>query len=61
VRAGGTGAASGAGADSQQPAWAKRLQTRQKLSHAAMTAAHALRGGDGGGSGQGPNLNDSDT
>jgi len=61
VRSGNAGAASGAGSDSQQPAWAKRLQTRQKLSHAAMTAAHALRGGDGGGSGQGPNLNDSDT
>jgi len=45
----------------QQPAWAKRLQNRQKLSNSAITAAHALRGGDGGGSGQGPNLNDSDT
>jgi len=61
MRSGGTGAASGAGADSQQPAWAKRLQNRQKLSNAAMTAAHTLRGGDGGGSGQGPSLNDSES
>jgi len=61
LRPNGSGAASGGGSDSQQPAWAKRLQRRQKLSHAAMTTAHALRGGDGGGSGQGPSLNDSDT
>jgi len=61
VRPNGSGAASGSGSDSQQPAWAKRLQNRQKLSNAAMTAAHALRGGDGGGSAQGPSLNDSDT
>jgi len=62
LRSGGASAVSGAGsASQQQPAWAKRLQTRQKLSNATMTAAHALRGGDGGGSGQGPSLNDSDT
>jgi len=60
LRSGSAGAASGADSQ-QQPVWAKRLQSRQKLSHAAMTAAHALRGGDGGGSGQGPSLNDSDT
>jgi type IV secretion system protein TrbL len=68
------GAAGGAGASSQaaageaasgaanaQPAWAKRLHRRQQLTHAATTTAHALRGGDGGGSGQGPSLRDSDS
>lgn len=45
----------------EQPAWAKRLQRRQQLTHAATTAAHTLRGGDGGGSGQGPSLRDSDS
>ncbi|USP11855.1 P-type conjugative transfer protein TrbL [Aeromonas dhakensis] len=45
----------------EQPAWAKRLQRRQQISHAATTAAHTLRGGDGGGSGQGPSLSDSDS
>ena len=44
-----------------QPAWAKRLQRRQQLTHAATTTAHTLRGGDGGGSGQGPSLRDSDS
>ena len=44
-----------------QPAWAKRLHRRQQLTHAATTAAHTLRGGDGGGSGQGPSLRDSDS
>ncbi len=40
---------------------AKRLHRRQQLTHAATTAAHTLRGGDGGGSGQGPSLRDSDS
>ena len=44
-----------------QPAWAKRLHRRQQLTHAATTAAHTLRGGDGGGSSQGPSLRDSDS
>ncbi|URG49339.1 P-type conjugative transfer protein TrbL [Pectobacterium quasiaquaticum] len=43
-----------------QPAWAKRLHRRQQISHAATTAAHTLRGGDGGGSSSGPSLNSSD-
>ncbi|SDP98565.1 P-type conjugative transfer protein TrbL [Ectopseudomonas guguanensis] len=43
-----------------QPAWARRLQRRQQISHAATTVAHTLRGGDSGGSGSGPNLRDSD-
>ena len=45
----------------EQPAWAKRLHRRQQLTHAATTAAHTLRGGDGGGSGSGPSLRDSDS
>ncbi|MBV6778786.1 P-type conjugative transfer protein TrbL [Xanthomonas euvesicatoria] len=44
----------------EQPAWAKRMHRRQQITHAATTAAHTLRGGDGGGSGQGPSLRDSD-
>ncbi|MCK4141930.1 P-type conjugative transfer protein TrbL [Ralstonia pseudosolanacearum] len=48
-------------ANQQQPAWAKRLHRRQQIGHAATTAAHTLRGGDGGGSSQGPSLRDSDS
>ncbi len=66
--AGSSQAAAGEGADSaasapkqEQPAWAKRMHRRQQITHAATTAAHTLRGGDGGGSGQGPSLRDSDT
>lgn len=44
-----------------QPAWARRLQRRQQISHAATTVAHTLRGGDSGGSGSGPSLRDSDS
>ncbi|HCK0545022.1 TPA: P-type conjugative transfer protein TrbL [Pseudomonas aeruginosa] len=44
----------------EQPAWAKRMHRRQQITHAATTAAHTLRGGDGGGSGQGPSLRGSD-
>ncbi|WP_410056352.1 type IV secretion system protein [Pseudomonas aeruginosa] len=44
-----------------QPAWARRLQRRQQISHAATTIAHTLRGGDGGGAGSGPSLRDSDS
>ncbi|HBP0115089.1 TPA: P-type conjugative transfer protein TrbL [Pseudomonas aeruginosa] len=45
----------------EKPGWAKRLQRRQRLTQATTTAAHTLRGGDGGGSGQGPSLRDSDS
>ena len=45
----------------EQPAWAKRLHRRQQLTHADTTAAHTLRGGDGGSSSQGPSLRDSDS
>ena len=47
--------------DQQTPAWASRLHRRQQIAHAATTAAHTLRGGDGGGSGSGPSLGDSDS
>lgn len=42
----------------QQPAWAKRLQRKQQVSQATSTLAHTLRGGDAGGSTQGPRLRD---
>jgi type IV secretion system protein TrbL len=59
-----TNEANSTAADPQQqaqPAWAKRLHRRQQISHAASTAAHTLRGGDGGGSSSGPSLHDSDS
>ena len=40
------------------PAWAKRLQRNQRLSHGISTAAHTLRSGDHGGGGASPNLHD---
>ena len=52
------GGAEGAPANTGQPAWARRLQRRQQLTHAATTVAHTLRGGDGGGAGSGPSLRD---
>lgn len=57
-------AAMGQGPDGQpetptaQPSWAKRLQRRQQISQATATVAHTLRGGDAGGSAQGPRLKD---
>ena len=54
----GDGSAQGA---QERPAWAERLHRRQQLAHAATVAAHTLRGGDGGGSSQGPSLRDSDS
>ena len=53
--------AAGSAPSAEQPAWAKRLHRRQQLTHAATTAAHTLRGGDGGSSSQGPSLRDSDS
>jgi type IV secretion system protein TrbL len=53
-----TGASTSASA-AQQPQWAKRLQRKQQLTHAATTVAHTLRGGDGGGSSPGPQISDS--
>lgn len=40
------------------PAWAKRLQRNQRLSHGISTAAHTLRSGDHGGGGASPSLRD---
>ncbi len=40
------------------PAWAKRLQRQQRMSHGATTAAQVLRSGDHGGSGASPSLRD---
>ncbi|MBT9508621.1 P-type conjugative transfer protein TrbL [Rhodoferax sp.] len=40
------------------PAWAKRLQRNQRLSHGVSTAAHSLRSGDHGGGGASPSLRD---
>lgn len=57
--AGSASAASAApGAPAKQPDWAKRLQRKQQLTHAATTVAHTLRGGDGGGSAPGPQVRD---
>ncbi|BAQ38061.1 P-type conjugative transfer protein TrbL [Pseudomonas aeruginosa] len=56
-----TGEGEGSAPKQEQPAWAKRMHRRQQITHAATTAAHTLRGGDSGGSGQGPSLRDFDT
>ncbi|PRE08041.1 MULTISPECIES: P-type conjugative transfer protein TrbL [Pseudomonadota] len=61
TEAGASSASSTSAATNQeQPAWAKRLHRRQQIAHAATTTAHTLRGGDGGGSAQGPSLGQSD-
>jgi len=52
------GGADATPANTEQPAWAKRLHRKQKISQAASTVAHTLRGGDGGGSGSAPSLRD---
>jgi len=57
----GTSAASNPASDASgnAPAWAKRLQRRQRLAHGASTAAHVVRSAEHGGSGAHPNLHDS--
>lgn len=67
----GTGAASAVGSmrggtdspgsPSAEPGWAKQMRRKQQMTHAATTAAHALRSGDAGGSGASPSLRDSTT
>ena len=52
------GGADATPANTEQPAWAKRLHRKQQISQAASTVAHTLRGGDGGGSGSAPSLRD---
>ena len=58
--AGGSTAANAMRADASPPApaWAKRLQRNQRLSHGVSTAAHTLRSGDHGGGGASPSLRD---
>jgi type IV secretion system protein TrbL len=40
------------------PAWARRMKRQQSLHHGAMTTAHALRSGDGGGAGTAVSLSE---
>jgi type IV secretion system protein TrbL len=47
-----------ASAPATEPAWAKQMRRKQQITHAATTAAHALRSGDAGGSGASPSLRD---
>ena len=58
------GADDGASASSQAtgtpPGWAQRMRRSGHASHAVQTAAHALRSGDGHGSGSSINLSESD-
>src|SRR5690554_1376111 len=42
------------------PAWAQRMQRRQALNHGTTMAAHAVRSGDGHGTGSSVNLSESD-
>ena len=42
------------------PAWAKRMQRSQKLSHGVQAAAHAVKSGDAHGGGSSVNLSESD-
>jgi len=58
--AGATTSAGATNADTPPPApaWAKRLQRNQRLSHGVSTAAHTLRSGDHGGGGASPSLRD---
>ncbi|WP_375788581.1 P-type conjugative transfer protein TrbL [Bradyrhizobium sp. Pha-3] len=42
------------------PAWAKRMKRSQAMSHGVQTAAHAVRSGDGHGSGSSINLSEGD-
>lgn len=51
-------AASGEGAQSAAPGWARRLRRRQPLTHGVSTAAHVVRASDHAGSGAQPHLSD---
>lgn len=53
-----TAEANGSSTPSAEPAWAKQMRRKQQMTHAATTAAHALRSGDAGGSGASPSLRD---
>jgi type IV secretion system protein TrbL len=47
-----------ASAPAAEPAWARQMRRKQQITHAATTAAHALRSGDASGSGASPSLRD---
>ena len=49
-------AASSAANPKQEPNWAKQARRGQRQRDASMATMHAVRGGDGGGAGQGPQL-----
>ena len=61
---GGTGGTAASGemeaSSGREPGWARQMQTRQRMSHAAQVAAHTLRDGDRGSSGAAPSLQDKD-
>jgi type IV secretion system protein TrbL len=46
------------GTPTTEPAWAKQMRRKQQMTHAATTAAHAMRSGDAAGSGANPSLRD---
>ena len=48
---GGSPSVSAPAASDGPPAWAKRMKRAQSMSHGVSTVAHAVRSGDGGGSG----------
>ncbi|MBS7541389.1 P-type conjugative transfer protein TrbL [Ancylobacter lacus] len=52
--------ATSASAAGSPPAWAKRMQRSQKLSHGVQAAAHAVKSGDSHGGGSSVNLSESD-
>ncbi|HVI50792.1 MAG TPA: P-type conjugative transfer protein TrbL [Candidatus Sulfotelmatobacter sp.] len=53
-------ASSSASATGNPPAWAKRMQRSQKMSHGVQAAAHAVKSGDSHGGGSSINLSESD-
>jgi len=53
------GGTSSSEASARAPAWARRLQRKQRLSQGTSTAAHTVRSADHGGSGASPSLHDS--
>lgn len=56
--ASGAAEVNGSSTPSAEPAWARQMRRKQQMTHAATTAAHALRSGDAGGSGASPSLRD---
>ncbi|MCG2842261.1 P-type conjugative transfer protein TrbL [Sandaracinobacter sp. RS1-74] len=56
----GAAASSPAAATDGPPAWAQRMRRSQAISHGVSSAAHAVRSGDGHGSGSSVNLSEGD-